>query len=232
MSLLELRNVEAWYADRPALLDVTLTIEDGELAAVVGANGAGKTTLLRAISRSVAVSGEIQFDGETVTRRSPGAMARLGVAHVPQGRATFAPLSVQDNLRLGAWVRRGPLDNAYARVYEILPFLYARRHSSAGALPAGEQRLLALACAVMARPRLLLIDEPSAGVPPPVVDELFTALGVLHELGTTIVVAEQRPALALGSARRAVVLDAGRVAFDGPVDAARAHPSTAPLLSL
>ena len=230
MSLLELRGVEAWYAERPALRGVTLTITDGELAAVVGARGAGKTTLLRAISRSIRVSGEIRFEGEPVTRSSPAAVARLGVAHVPQGGGTFASLSVLDNLRLGAWTRRGPLDNAYARVFELLPFLYPRRRDAAGLLSAGEQRLLALACAAMARPRLLLFDEPSAGVPPQAAEELFGALRAMHDLGAAIVVAEQRAELALASAGRAVVLDGGLIAFDGTPDAARADGVASPAL--
>ena len=232
MSLLELRDVEAWHAETPALRGVSLTIEGGELVAAVGVNGAGKTTLLRAISRTVAVTGEIRFEGELVTRASPAAMARLGVAHVPPGGGVFASLSVLDNLRLGAWTWRGPLDNAYARVFELLPFLYPRRNVPAGALSAGEQRLLALGRAAMVKPRLLLFDEPSAGVPPAARQELFAALRALHELGTAIVVAEQRAGLALASFDRALVLDDGRIAFDGPADAARVDGSLHPLLTL
>ena len=133
-----------------------------------------------------------------------------------------------DNLRLGAWTRRGPLDNAYARVFELLPFLYERRKAPAGTLSAGEQRLLSLGCAVMTRPRLLLFDEPSAGVPPAVARELYAALGQLHERGTAIVVAEQRTGLALASSGRALVLDRGRLAFDGTADALRADESAYP----
>jgi branched-chain amino acid transport system ATP-binding protein len=232
VSLLELRDVEAWHAETPALRGVTLTIENGERAAVVGANGAGKTTLLRAISRSLPVSGEIRFEGELVTRASPAAIARLGVAHVPQGGGVFASLSVLDNLRLGAWTWRGPLDNAYARVFELLPFLYPRRNAPAGTLTAGEQRLLALGRAAMVKPRLLLFDEPSAGVSPAVVQELLAALSALHERGTAIVVAEQRAGLALASFGRALVLDAGRITFDGAADAARLDGSMHPLLTL
>ena len=127
MSLLELRDVEAWHAETHALRGVSLTLEDGEFVAVVGANGAGKTTLLRAIAGSIRVSGEILLEGEAATRLSPAAMARRGIAHVPQGGGPFAALSVLDNLRLGAWTQRGPLDNAYARVFELFPFLYERR---------------------------------------------------------------------------------------------------------
>ena len=230
MSLLELRGVEAWYAEKPALRGVTLTIEDGDLVAVVGANGAGKTTLLRAIARSVRVSGEILLEGDSVGRQSPAAMARRGVAYVPQGGGTLAALSVLDNLRLGAWILRGPLDNAYARVFELLPFLYERRHDRAGALSAGDQRLLALGCAAMARPRLVLFDEPSAGVKSAITRQVLTALRELNERGTAIIVAEQRAGLVVASTDRAVVLDAGRVVFDGSAEALRSDGSAFPAL--
>jgi branched-chain amino acid transport system ATP-binding protein len=215
VSLLELRDVEAHYADTPALRGVTLTVEVGEFAAVLGRHGAGKTTLLRAVSGSIRAAGEIRFEGETVTRRSPAAMCRLGVAHVPQGGGTIARLSVLDNLRLGAWTQRGPLDNAYARVFELFPFLYERRHLLAGSLPAEDRRLLALGSAVMAKPRLLLCDEPSTGVLRSTADELYAALRELHGRGAAIMVAEQAVGPALGSASHALVLDEGSVTFDG-----------------
>jgi branched-chain amino acid transport system ATP-binding protein len=230
VSLLELRDVEAWYAGTHALRGVTLTLEDGEFAAVVGANGAGKTTLLRAIARTIRISGEVHLEGERATRFSPAAMARRGVVHIRQGAGPFASLSVLDNLRAGAWIQRGPLDNAYARVYELLPFLYERRNAPAGTLSAGDQRLLTLGCAVMARPRLLLVDEPSAGVPPTVAREFFVALQKLHERGTAIVVAEQRAGLVLAAADRALVIDDRRVVFDGAADAVRADVSAYPAL--
>lgn len=232
MSLLELRDVEAWQAETHALRSVSLTLEDGEFVAVVGANGAGKTTLLCAIAGSIRVVGDIRLEGEVATRLSPAALARRGVAHVPQGARPFASLSVLDNLRLGAWTRRGPLDNAYARVFELFPFLYDRRSVPAGALSAGDQRLLVLGCAVMARPRLLLFDEPSAGVPAIVAREVFAALRELHERGSAIVVAEQRAALALATAARALVLGAGRLMFDGDARAVHADGATYPALRI
>jgi len=236
VSLLELRDV---YARHPAavglqsaaLRGVTLAIESGEFAAVLGKSGAGKTTLLHSIGRSTRVSGEVRFENEVVTRRSPAAMCRFGVAHVPQGGGTFAPLSVLDNLRLGAWTVRGPLDNAYARVFELFPFLFDLRHAPAGTLSPGEQRLLALGSAVMGKPRLLLCDEPSAGVPSDVGDELFAALRELHGRGTTIVVTAQRKGRALASAGHAIVLEDGRIVFDGPA-ADVAVPTAADATSL
>jgi branched-chain amino acid transport system ATP-binding protein len=221
VSLLELRDVYARHGNAAglqsaALRGVTLTIESGEFVAVLGKSGAGKTTLLRSIARSTRVSGEVRFEDEVVTRHSPAAMCRLGVAHAPQGGGVFAPLSVLDNLRLGAWTVRGPLDNAYVRVFELFPFLYDLRHADAGTLSPGEQRLLALGSAVMGKPRLLLCDEPSAGVPRDIGDEFFAALRELHDRGTTIVVTAQRKGRALASAGHAIVLEDGRVVFDGP----------------
>ena len=216
VSLLEVRDVSVRDGEAVVMRAVTLSIEDGEFAAILGKRGAGKTALLRAIARSIRVSGEIRWEDEVVTRHSPAAMCRLGVAHVPQGGGVFSQLSVLDNLRLGAWTVRGPLDNAYARVFEFFPFLYDRRNIPAGMLSPGEQRLLALGSAVMGKPRLLLCDEPSAGVPRDVGDEFFAALRELHDRGTTVVVTAQRKGRALASAAHAVVLEDGRVAFDGP----------------
>ncbi len=216
MSLLELRDVVVRRGETAALSGVTLMIEDGEFAVVLGKAAAGKTSLLRAIARTVRVSGEVRFEDEVVTRYSPAAMCRLGVAHVPQGGGTFAQLSVLDNLRLGAWTVRGPLDNAYARVFEFFPFLYDRRNAPAGTLSPGEQRLLALGSALMGKPRLLLCDEPTAGVPRDIGDDLFAAFQELHGRGTAIVVTAQRKGRALASAAHALVLDGGQLAFDGP----------------
>jgi len=232
VSLLELRDVDAWHAERQALRGVSLTIEDGEHVAVVGANGAGKTTLLRVLAGSMRVSGEILLEGEAASRLSAATMARRGIAHIPQRGGPFAALSVLDNLRLGAWTRRGPLDNDYARVFELFPFLYERRGVVAGTLSAGDQRLLVLGCAVMAKPRLLLFDEPSAGVPPTVAREVFAALRELHERGTAIVVAEQKPTLALATAARALVVGGGRIMFDGEARAVQVDGAAYPALRI
>jgi branched-chain amino acid transport system ATP-binding protein len=215
VSQLELRDVEAHYGGRPVLRGVTLSVENGEFAAILGRNGAGKTATLRAIAGTLRVTGEIRFEGEPVTRSGPAAMARLGVAHVPQGRGTFGALSVLDNLRLGAWYRRGALDIALAQVYELFPVLYERRALRASVLPAGEQRMLAIGRAVMAKPRLLLCDEPSLGIPPALARGLVASLRELNAGGTTIVVVEQRVGLVLAAASRAFVLEGGRVSFAG-----------------
>ena len=216
MSLLELRDVDARYGEIHALHGVTLSVDEGDFVAILGANGAGKTTTLRAISGTVKTTGEIFFDGQKVFRRTPESMARQGVAHVPEGRGTFTTLSVLDNLRLGAWVQRGLSARDLAHVFEFFPRLYDRREQQAGTLSGGEQQMLALARAMMAKPRLLLLDEPSLGLAPIVVREIFKTLVRLNEGGTTIVVVEQNATIALATARTAFVLETGRVVLSGP----------------
>jgi branched-chain amino acid transport system ATP-binding protein len=226
LSLLELRDVEARYGPVRALHGVTLDVDEGEFVSVLGANGAGKTTTLRAVSGTVRATGDIVLDGQRVTRRGPEAMARLGVAHVPEGRGTFATLSVLDNLRLGAWTRRGAVDGDLRRVFAFFPRLEERRDQQAGTLSGGEQQMLALGRALMARPRLLLLDEPSLGLAPLVVREIFDALAKMNaDDGTTIVVVEQNAVLALRHAARAYVLETGRVVLGGPAQDLRADES-------
>ncbi len=211
MTLLELRDIEAHVDGVHVLRGVSLELAEGEFLALVGPRRGGKSTLLGALGGTVPVTGELRIEGETVGRPSPATMARLGVAHVPAGRVTFGSFTVADNLRLGAWARGGPLDNAYARVFELFPFLYDRRNRRSAELDAGEQRLLALARAAMARPRLLLCDEPSHGVAPAVGRDYFAALRQLNEWGATVVVAEQGGRPAPAEAGRALVVADGRV---------------------
>jgi branched-chain amino acid transport system ATP-binding protein len=215
LSLLELRDVNARYGEIRALHGVTLTVGDGDFVAILGANGAGKTTTLRAISGTVKTTGEIVFDGAKLGRRTPESMARRGVAHVPEGRGTFASMTVLDNLRLGAWVQRGWSQRDLAHVFEFFPRLYERRDQQAGTLSGGEQQMLALGRAIMAKPRLLLLDEPSLGLAPLVVREIFGVLAQMNETGTTIVVVEQNAMLALAYAQHAYVLETGRVVLGG-----------------
>ncbi len=225
MSLLELRDVQARYGEITALHGVSLTVAEGDFVAILGANGAGKTTTLRAISGTVKTSGDILFDDHKLFRRSPEAMARKGVAHVPEGRGTFSTLSVLDNLRLGAWVQRGVSPRDLANVFEFFPRLYERPDQQAGTLSGGEQQMLALGRAMMAKPRLLLLDEPSLGLAPLVVREIFAALKQLNEGGTTIVVVEQNAALALAAANHAYVLETGRVVLGGDAADLKANES-------
>jgi len=225
LSLLELRDVEARYGEIRALHGVTLTVDEGDFVAILGANGAGKTTTLRSVSGTVKTTGEIVFDGERLARRTPEGMARRGVAHVPEGRGTFSTLSVLENLRLGAWVQRGWSQRDLARVFEFFPRLYERREQQAGTLSGGEQQMLALGRAMMAKPRLLLLDEPSLGLAPLVVREIFRVLGEMNEAGTTIVVVEQNAALALGAAKHAYVLETGRIVLAGTTEALKVDES-------
>jgi branched-chain amino acid transport system ATP-binding protein len=215
LSLLELRDLGARYGEVEALHGVTLSVAAGDFVAVLGANGAGKTTTLRAISGTVKTSGGVLLDGERLYRRTPEGMAKRGVAHLPEGRGTFTTLSVLDNLRLGAWVHRGTSRRDLARVFEYFPQLYERRDQQAGTLSGGEQQMLALGRAMMAKPRLLLLDEPSLGLAPLVVREIFAVLKQLNESGTTILVVEQNASLALAAARHAFVLETGRIVLAG-----------------
>jgi branched-chain amino acid transport system ATP-binding protein len=212
--LLELHEVEARYGPVKALHGVALSVDDGEIVAVLGANGAGKTTALRAISGTVRRTGRIVFAGRSIERRSPEAVARLGIAHVPEGRGTFPELSVWDNLRLGAYTVRGKPDFGPALTY--FPWLEERRAQQAGTLSGGEQQQLALARALMSRPRLLLLDEPSLGLAPMVVERIFEIVRALNEEdGLAVLVVEQNATVALESARTAYVLEVGRVAVSG-----------------
>ena len=214
--LLELDEVRARYGPLEALHGVTLTVAEGEAVAVLGGNGAGKTTMLRAISGLVSASGEIRLGGERLAR-APERVARAGIAHVPEGRGIFAELSVHENLRLGAYLDRRGFSESYERVCGHFPWLDRRRAQQAGTLSGGEQQMLAIARALMSRPRLLLLDEPSLGLAPIVVREIFRILGDLNEQeGLAILVVEQNAKLALRSSSRAYVLEVGRVALEGP----------------
>jgi branched-chain amino acid transport system ATP-binding protein len=227
MPLLELRGVVARYGGLQAVRGIDLSVDEGEIVAVLGANGAGKTTTLRAISATVKTSGDIVFAGEPLARR-PEAVARSGIAHVPEGRGTFAQLSVDENLRLGAHVRRGRagVQADYDRMLERFPILADRRGQAAGTLSGGEQQQLALARALMQRPRLLLLDEPSLGLAPRVVADFFAVVRELNEQeGLSVLVVEQNATLALASSARAYVLEVGRVAVAGASAELQRHDS-------
>jgi branched-chain amino acid transport system ATP-binding protein len=215
--LLELEDVAARYGPVQALHGVSLSVGEGEIVAILGGNGAGKTTTLRAVSGLVSTSGEIRFAGDRITRASPERVARAGIAHVPEGRGIFSELSVHDNLRLGAFLRRDGFDEDYERVRAHFPWLGDRRDQQAGTLSGGEQQMLAIARALMARPELMLLDEPSLGLAPLVVREIFRILVELNEKdGLAVLVVEQNAKLALRSSSRAYVLEVGRVALEGP----------------
>ncbi|HYX87734.1 MAG TPA: ABC transporter ATP-binding protein [Gaiellaceae bacterium] len=226
--LLELEEVEARYGPVQALNGVTLSVGAGEIVAVLGANGAGKTTTLRAISGTVRRSGRIVFGGRSISRSSPEAAARLGIAHVPEGRGTLTALSVRENLRLGAYVRRDRkgIREDERRVLEHFPWLERRADQRAGTLSGGEQQMLALARALMSRPKLVLLDEPSLGLAPLVVSEIFRIVRELNEReGLAVLVVEQNAGLALEVSSRAYVLEIGRVAVAGETAELRRHES-------
>ncbi|HEY8409527.1 MAG TPA: ABC transporter ATP-binding protein [Gaiellaceae bacterium] len=223
-ALLALEGVDARYGPIHALHGVSLSVAEGEIAAVLGANGAGKTTTLRAISGTVRRSGTINFAGRPL-RGGPDAVARRGIAHVPEGRGTFAELTVWENLRLGAYTRRAEKDD-FARMQQYFPWLESRRSQQAGTLSGGEQQMLALARAFMQRPRLLLLDEPSLGLAPLLVTEIFRIIRELNEReGLTVLVVEQNAHIALQLAQTAYVLEVGRVALNGPSAELQEHES-------
>jgi len=227
MPLLELRGVEARYGSRRALQGVSIAVGEGEVVAVLGANGAGKTTTLRAISGTVKTSGDIVFEGRRL-RGGPEAAARRGIAHVPEGRGTFVDLTVRENLRLGAYVRRdrSARKDDYDRVLERFPVLRDRLDQRAGTLSGGEQQQLALGRALMQRPKLLLLDEPSLGPAPLLVGEIFRVVAELNEReGLAVLVVEQNANLALERSSRAYVLEVGRVAVAGTSAELRRHES-------
>jgi branched-chain amino acid transport system ATP-binding protein len=215
--MLEAAGLTSHYGRIPALKGIDLKIEAGELVALVGANGAGKTTLLRTLSGVQRVTaGRVWFDGADITAAQPDRRVRLGIAQVPEGRQVFGPLSVEDNLLLGAYVRpsrdaRPALD----RVYGMFPALAERRLSPAGMLSGGQQQMLAIGRALMAGPRLLLLDEPSMGLAPRLVQEIFAAIRGLREAGTTIFLVDQNARAALAIADRGYVLETGRIVLAG-----------------
>jgi branched-chain amino acid transport system ATP-binding protein len=215
--LLELKDVSARYGPVAALRGVSLTVEEGEIVALLGANGAGKTTTLRAVSGTVRRTGDVVFAGKRLGRAGPEQTARAGIAHVPEGRGIFAELTVWDNLRMGAYMRRGRPD--FTMVLEYFPWLEARRNQQAGTLSGGEQQMVALARAFLQRPRLLMLDEPSLGLAPLVTREVFRVVSDLNRKeGLAVLVVEQNAAIALSAAGRAYVLETGNVATSGTSD--------------
>lgn len=214
--LLEITGLDAHYGRIRALSAVDVAVGEGELVAIVGANGAGKTTLLRTLSGvHPASAGTIRFDGGDITRLSAHARVAAGIVQVPEGRQLFGPLSVEDNLRLGAFRRRHRPEEDIGRVYAMFPALGQRRRQPAGTLSGGQQQMVAMGRALMANPRLLLLDEPSMGLAPLLVAEIFKAVQALKEQGTTILLVEQNATAALAIADRAYVLETGSVTLRG-----------------
>jgi len=225
--LLDVRDLHAGYGALDVLRGVTLAVDRGEMVAVLGPNGAGKSTLLRAISRLDAAirSGTIVFDGHDLVRASTVAGVRWGCLHVPEGRQLFSELSVDDNLRLGAYtVDRRTIDADVTAVYARFPALAERKAQTAFALSGGEQQMLAIGRALMARPKLLMLDEPSTGLAPQIVAQIFAILADLKRNGTALLIVEQNAYLTLQHADRAYVLEGGTIALAGTAADLAADP--------
>jgi len=225
MPLLELTDVRARYGQVAAVHGISLTVDDGEIVSLLGANGAGKTTTLRAISGMVATEGSLVFDGKPLPRKAEGT-ARRGITHVPEGRGILGELTVSENLKMGAYLRRDrkAVASDLDEVTSELPWLRDRRDQQAGTLSGGEQQMLALARARLARPRLLLLDEPSLGLAPIIVEQFFALVRRLNEeQGLTVLVVEQNANAALELSSRAYLLEVGRVALEGASADLREH---------
>ena len=216
--MLSIENVRSAYGRIEVLHGVTLHVDAGEIVTLIGANGAGKTTLMHAISGVQPITGgTIRFEGEPIENRPAHERVAFGISQVPEGRQVFAPLSVMDNLKLGAWSRRdADLEPELARVCALFPMLDAILEMPAGALSGGQQQMLAIGRALMAKPRLLLLDEPSMGLAPNLVDQLLAVIRALRDDSLTILLVEQNARAALAIADRAYVLETGRVTLSGP----------------
>ena len=218
--MLDVALLSSRYGRIPALAGVSLGVKPGELVALVGANGAGKTTLLRVISGVLPASGgSVRFDGADVTRTPARRRVQLGIIQVPEGRQVFAAMTVEDNLKLGAFVRpRHEVPQGLDRIYALFPVLATKRRETAGTLSGGQQQMLAIGRALMGRPRLLLLDEPSMGLAPRLVAQIFGVIRALKDAATTILLVDQTAQAALAIADRAYVLETGRIALEGRGD--------------
>jgi branched-chain amino acid transport system ATP-binding protein len=224
MKLLEVKGLKAFYRQTQALYGVDFELEEGSITTILGANGAGKTTTLRSISRMVRTEGKIKFDGQDITGLSTEKMAALGIAHVPEGRGTFVRQSVEENLHLGAYTRKNKNDvaNDIDRVYAYFPRLMERRQQQAGTLSGGEQQMLAIGRALMLRPRLMLLDEPSFGLAPLIVQEIYEIMARIRDQEkASMLLVEQNANIALNLADQAYLLETGHVVMSGESEVLR-----------
>jgi branched-chain amino acid transport system ATP-binding protein len=224
MKLLEVKGLKAFYRQTQALYGVDFKLEEGSITTILGANGAGKTTTLRSISRMVRTEGEIKFDGQDITGLSTEKVAALGIAHVPEGRGTFVRQSVEENLHLGAYTRKNKNDVAsdIERVYAYFPRLMERRQQQAGTLSGGEQQMLAIGRALMLRPRLMLLDEPSFGLAPLIVQEIYEIMARIRDQEkASMLLVEQNANIALNLADQAYLLETGNVVMSGESEVLR-----------
>ena len=220
--MLEVDGLEAFYGEQQALFGIAFGLDEGRVRTLLGANGAGKTTVLRALCGMIRTGGDIRFEGKHIAGWATEDLVRLGVAHVPDGRGTFLRVTVEENLQLGAITRRDRVGLAadIEQIYHHFPRLKERRTQQAGLLSGGEQQMLAVGRALMLRPRLMLLDEPSFGLAPLIVEELFAILRqVNRDTGVAMLIVEQNAALALELAEHAYLLETGRIVMDGPAEA-------------
>ena len=212
-ALLSINDIEVSYGTIPALHGIDLDVQKGEIVTLIGANGAGKTTTLRTISGLLRPRrGSIHYDGKAIAGMKPHRITKMGVSHVPEGRGIFANLTVHDNLELGAYLRKGAIPQSdYDRVFSLFPILKERIKQNAGTLSGGEQQMLAISRALMAKPVLLLLDEPSLGLAPQLVQTIFRVIREINQEGTTILLVEQNAHMALVSAHRGYVMETGKI---------------------
>jgi branched-chain amino acid transport system ATP-binding protein len=225
-ALLTVSGLSAGYGAAPVLFDVGLRVDRGEIVALVGSNGAGKTTLLRAISRMIAARGTIDFVGRDLLPLRPERVFAAGLVQVPEGRQLFPRMSVEENLRMGAFLRRDQagVAQSFARIYAIFPILAERRNQMAGSLSGGEQQMCAMARALMAEPTLLMVDEMSLGLAPVIVDQLLAVLAEIRKAGVTVLLVEQDVFAAFSVADRGYVMETGRIVREGPVSELQSDP--------
>ncbi|HEX9190712.1 MAG TPA: ABC transporter ATP-binding protein [Candidatus Deferrimicrobiaceae bacterium] len=225
--MLTVDNLNVFYGGVRALRDVSLTVGKGEIVSLIGANGAGKSTALRALSGVVRpASGTIVHDGKPIAGLAPHRIVRLGIAHVPEGRGVFANMTVRENLEMGAYTRasRTEVEESFGRVFALFPRLSERASQMAGTLSGGEQQMLAIGRALVQRPDLLLLDEPSMGLSPVLVEEIFRMIAEINRAGTTMLLVEQNASMALSVAHRAYVLETGEIVLSGKASELRENP--------
>jgi branched-chain amino acid transport system ATP-binding protein len=227
MALLEVDDIRTYYGNIEALKGISLTVDEGECVTLIGSNGAGKSTTLRSISGLTPPrTGDIRFGGENITRTAPADIVKLGISQSPEGRRCFPRMTVRENLDMGAYLRRDKdgVAEDISRVFELFPRLQERERQKAGTMSGGEQQMLAIGRALMARPKLLLLDEPSMGIAPILVERIYETIAEINEQGTTILLVEQNANYALGVSQRAYVLETGKVVLSDQSDTLRTNP--------
>jgi branched-chain amino acid transport system ATP-binding protein len=226
MALLELEDVHTYYGNIAALKGVSIVVEEGEIVTLIGSNGAGKSTTLRSISGlSPPRQGSIKFDGQEIAETAPQDIVRLGISQSPEGRHCFQRMTVRENLDLGAYLRRdGNVESDLERVFELFPRLKERERQKAGTMSGGEQQMLAIGRSLMANPKLLLLDEPSMGIAPILVERIYETIAEINRQGTTILLVEQNANYGLGVSKRAYVLETGQIAISDSSESLRDNP--------